>query len=96
MAADLLDRAWDLSPRVAVRPETFGALLYHFGTRRLSFLKDPQLLAVVQGLATAPDARSACAAAGVGEESLPSFGRALETLARTDMLTERRTLGEHE
>lgn len=36
-----LDAAWDLHPQVAVRPERFGALLYHFGTRRLSFLKDP-------------------------------------------------------
>ncbi len=89
-AADPLDRAWDISPRVAVRPEAFGALLYHFGTRRLSFLKDPQLLTVVQGLAAAPDARTACSAAGVGEERLASFGRALETLVRTDMLTERR------
>ncbi len=88
-AVDPLDRAWDISPRVAVRPEAFGALLYHFGTRRLSFLKDPQLLAVVRGLAAAPDARTACGAAGVSEERLPVFGRALQTLARTDMLTER-------
>ncbi|MEU9347776.1 mycofactocin biosynthesis chaperone MftB, partial [Streptomyces sp. NPDC048278] len=28
-----LDRAWDLHPQVSVRPEPFGALLYHFGTR---------------------------------------------------------------
>jgi putative mycofactocin binding protein MftB len=34
----VLDRAWALAPQVSVRPEQFGALLYHFGTRRLSFL----------------------------------------------------------
>ena len=50
-----LDRRYALAPQVAVRPEPFGALLYHFGTRRLSFLKDPRLLAVVQGLADAAD-----------------------------------------
>ena len=39
-----LDRAWGLDDRVAVRPEPFGALLYHFGTRRLSFLKNATVL----------------------------------------------------
>jgi mycofactocin biosynthesis protein MftB len=42
-----LDLAWCLSERVAVRPKSFGALLYHFGTRRLSFLKDTVVLAVL-------------------------------------------------
>lgn len=41
-----LDRAWRLHERVALRPETFGAPAYHFGTRRLSFLKDPTLARV--------------------------------------------------
>ncbi len=41
-------------PQVSVRPEPFGALLYHFGTRKLSFLKDRTLLTVVQSLASAP------------------------------------------
>jgi len=31
-----LHRAYALSPAVAVRPEPFGALVYHFGNRRLS------------------------------------------------------------
>lgn len=88
MAFDL-DAAWGLSPQVAVRPERFGALLYHFGTRRLSFLKDPQLLAVVQRLDAEPTARAACGAVGVSEDDVPAFGRALATLASTDMLQER-------
>ena len=41
------DTPWRLSPQVSVRPEPFGALLYHFGTRKLSFLKDRTLLAIV-------------------------------------------------
>ena len=45
-----LDRPWQLHPQVSVRPERFGALLYHFGTRRLSFLKSPALLTVVSSL----------------------------------------------
>ncbi|HLI37499.1 MAG TPA: mycofactocin biosynthesis chaperone MftB, partial [Streptosporangiaceae bacterium] len=34
-----VDKPWRLNERVAVRPEPFGALMYHFGTRKLSFLK---------------------------------------------------------
>ncbi|HEY0398283.1 MAG TPA: mycofactocin biosynthesis chaperone MftB [Acidimicrobiia bacterium] len=85
----VLDRAWDLDPQVSVRPEPFGALLYHFGTRRLSFLKDRRLLAVVQGLGEAPTARAACAGAGIGPDELPTYERALARLADTDMLRER-------
>jgi mycofactocin biosynthesis protein MftB len=86
-----LDRRYVLHPQVAVRPEPFGALLYHFGTRRLSFLKDPRLLAAVRGLDSAPSARAACTAAGVGPAELPAFAKALGTLADTDMLSEAAT-----
>ena len=41
-STDLLDRAWRIAPQVALRPEPFGALVYHFGTRRLTFLKSRQ------------------------------------------------------
>ncbi len=84
-----LDRPWGLHPQVSVRPEPFGALLYHFGTRKLSFLKDRVLLDVVNGLAEAPSARDACTAAGVAPADLPRFGAALETLERSSMLVER-------
>ena len=87
--AELLDRAWDVNPRVSVRPEPFGALLYHFGTRRLSFLKDRRLLDVVRALPDSADAREACARAGIGAADLPSYARALSTLVSTDMLQER-------
>src|SRR4029078_8413543 len=51
---------WRLPPQVAVRPEPFGALLYHFGTRKLSFLKNRTIVAVVNSLADHPDVLSAC------------------------------------
>lgn len=85
----LLDRAWEVHPQVSVRPESFGALLYHFGTRRLSFLKDRRLLDVVRGLGAAASAREACLAAGLAETDLPRYEQALETLVRTDMLRAR-------
>ena len=81
-----LDVAWRLAPQVQVRPERFGALLYHFGTRLLSFLKSPALLAVVRGLATQPSARAACRAADVPDAQLPSYRRALGTLAAAQMI----------
>ncbi|MEU6539062.1 mycofactocin biosynthesis chaperone MftB [Streptomyces sp. NPDC047000] len=84
-----LDRAWDLHPQVSVRPEPFGALLYHFGTRKLSFLKDRKLLTVVQGLADAPTARAACLAAGLEDAELPRYGRALSVLVRSSMVVGR-------
>jgi putative mycofactocin binding protein MftB len=84
-----LDAGWRLHPQVAVRPERFGALLYHFGTRRLSFLKRPALLTVLQSLDGAATARAACAAAGVGEADLPAYRAALATLATSTMIVPR-------
>ncbi|MGE5694773.1 MAG: mycofactocin biosynthesis chaperone MftB [Candidatus Sericytochromatia bacterium] len=79
-------RPWRLHPQVAVRPEPFGALLYHFGTRKLSFLKDRTILAIVQSLDEHPDARAACRAAGVGEGAERPYLHALEVLVSSDML----------
>jgi putative mycofactocin binding protein MftB len=75
-----------MDERVSVRPERFGALLYHFGTRRLSFLKSPVLLDVVQALAEQPSARAACAQAGVSAAELPKYRAALAALAASQML----------
>ncbi|MFZ1995046.1 MAG: mycofactocin biosynthesis chaperone MftB [Solirubrobacteraceae bacterium] len=84
-----IDRPWRLDSQVAIRPERFGALAYHFGTRRLSFLKSRKLLAVVQALAEQPSGREACRCAGVSEAELPVYTRALQTLAESGMVTER-------
>jgi mycofactocin biosynthesis protein MftB len=86
-AQDVLDRPWRLDERVALRPERFGALLYHFGTRRLSFLKDPTVLAVVQSLADHPTARAACLAAGIRADELPAYAKALAVLAEGQMIS---------
>jgi len=84
-----LDAAWRLHPQVSVRPERFGALLYHFGTRRLSFLKSQALFTVVSSLDDQPSARAACAAAGVSHAELPSYASALSTLAAGSMILNR-------
>ncbi len=89
MTAFDLDHAWQVHPQVSMRPEPFGALLYHFGTRRLSFLKNQRVLAVVRSLSDHPSARAACHASGVTEAELPAYERALAALADSTMISER-------
>ncbi len=82
-------RPWALHPQVTLRPEPFGALAYHFGTRRLSFLKSATLVAVVERLADEPTARDACTAVGVDPDSLATYEQALATLAASGMICRR-------
>jgi putative mycofactocin binding protein MftB len=84
-----MDRAWMLHPQVALRPEPFGALAYHFGTRRLSFLKSRALLSVVQQLEAHPTGRAACEAADIAEAEMPLYEAALARLASSGMICER-------
>lgn len=44
------DEHYRLSPRVGLRPEPFGALAYHYDTRRLVFLKSVDLVELVRSL----------------------------------------------
>jgi putative mycofactocin binding protein MftB len=81
-----LESAWRLHRQVALRPEPFGALAYHFGNRRLSFLKTRKLVDVVCALEAQPSALDACQAAGVSEEELPSYRVALDRLAGSGMV----------
>src|SRR6185437_13352012 len=83
-----LDHAWRVDPRVSMRPEPFGALLYHFGTRRLSFLKNQTVLAAARSRADHPSARAPCLASAVAEAALPVYPRALTDLACTQIITE--------
>ena len=84
-----LDAPWQLAAQVSLRSEAFGALLYHFGTRQLSFLKSPALVAIVNALGTQPSARAACAAAGVPAGDTVQYARALATLAASRMICQR-------
>jgi putative mycofactocin binding protein MftB len=77
---------WRQARSVALRPEPFGALVYSFGTRKLSFLKSKQLVAVVQALAEHPSALAALEASGVSEAQRPAYVKALADLARSQMI----------
>ena len=81
-----LDDPWAVSPRVAVRPEPFGALLYHFGTRKLSFLKNLVVVELVQSLADHPSADAAMEAAGIADSDRAMYLQALTALAESGML----------
>lgn len=86
------DAPFRCSPSVAVRPEPFGALVYHFGTRRLSFLKTPELVEVVSGLERHPSVHAAIEAAGVDEAQRPAYLRALAGLAANGTIEERQEM----
>lgn len=77
---------WRLHPRVALRPEPFGALAYHYGNRRLNFLRSPDLVRLVEDLGNHPSIDDALAASGIDPKRWPSFTKALQSLAASDFL----------
>ncbi|QUH01803.1 mycofactocin biosynthesis chaperone MftB [Saccharopolyspora erythraea] len=77
-------RTYRLNPQVALRPEPFGALAYHFGNRRLSFLKVPELVDLVRRLGEYPSVEDALVT--VPESRRASFRSALASLAATEMI----------
>jgi putative mycofactocin binding protein MftB len=84
-----LDGAYVVDDRVAIRPEPFGALCYHYGNRRLTFLRSKDVLAVVESLGSQPTVADALRAAGVDERRWPTFVRALSQLESSELLHER-------
>jgi putative mycofactocin binding protein MftB len=85
----LLDRALELHPQVALRPEPFGALAYHYGNRRLVFLQHEDMVSLARVLAdheTLADALEACA---IDRRRWPSFTKAVESLMKSEIIRER-------
>lgn len=82
-------RPYALAASVSLRPERFGALLYDFGTRRLSFLKSPLLVSVVRELAHQPDVTAALATAGVPAAEHDRYLRALAGLSEAGTIRPR-------
>lgn len=81
-----LEEAYDLDPQVAIRPEPFGALAYHYGTRRLVFLRSPDMVRVVESLGDAPTVADALRRCDVATQRWPSFQSALDQLANSDVI----------
>ena len=84
-----LRRGYRLNPAATLRPEPFGALAYHFGNRRLSFLKSRQLVTVVRLLESHDSAADALDAAGVPVGQWGRYTAALAALADSEVIDER-------
>jgi putative mycofactocin binding protein MftB len=85
----LLDRALSLHPQVALRPEPFGALAYHYDTRRLVFLTHPDVVRVVEALSEHASVADTMTACQIAPERWASFERALSSLVESEMLHDR-------
>jgi len=83
----------EIHPQDAVRPEAFGALAYHYGNRRLIFLKHPDVVTVVQALHDHPDVQTTLSACGVAQDRWPSFIAALTSLETSEVVREREITG---
>jgi putative mycofactocin binding protein MftB len=84
-----LDRPYRLNPSVALRPEPFGALAYHFGNRRLTFLKTPQLVSAIRLLEKHETVADALSAAGVPAREHVRYAAALAALADSEVIDAR-------
>jgi len=75
-----------LSGRVGLRPEPFGALAYHYDTRRLVFLKANALVDLVRALEHHASPRAAIDALIADPARRPSFLTALASLAESGVV----------
>jgi mycofactocin biosynthesis protein MftB len=89
----LLDTALELDPQVALRPEPFGALAYHYGNRRLVFMKHTDVVAVARQLASHATLSATLQACGIAESRWPSFAKAFASLNESEIVRERPITG---
>jgi putative mycofactocin binding protein MftB len=76
---------WCVSTEVSLRDETFGAMAYHHGNRRLVFLKSPELLELVRSLGQFDSADLAIDAI-VAPDQHSRYVRALSSLATSEIV----------
>ena len=81
-----LQSSCELHPQVALRPEQFGALAYHYGNRKLIFLKHPDVVSVVKTMSDHETLERALQANEVDPSRWPSFVSALDSLAASDII----------
>ncbi len=77
---------YELHPQVAIRPERFGALAYHFGNRKLTFLKALPLVQLVERLGDFDSVDEALIAAGISQKQRPQYVRTLGALADSEVI----------
>jgi putative mycofactocin binding protein MftB len=80
------ERRYGLHARVALRPEPFGALAYHYGNRRLTFLKSRELVELVRDLDRHDSVSGALDAHDVAEPRRRAYLSALATLESSEVI----------
>ena len=87
----LIDTAtpYELHPQVALRPEPFGALAYHYGNRRLTFVRAGELVDLLKALADHESVEAALAASDVAPTRWPAFRKAQASLEQSEVIRAR-------
>jgi putative mycofactocin binding protein MftB len=85
----VLGRTLALHPQVALRPEPFGALAYHYDTRRLVLVKHPDLVRVLHALADHTTVAETLVACDIASARHEAFAAAIASLLDSEMLHDR-------
>jgi mycofactocin biosynthesis protein MftB len=88
-ATSFVDRPLELHPRAALRREPFGALVYHYDTRRLVFLRHPDVVRLVESLADNASLRATLTACDIAESRWPRFEMAIASLIESEIVRDR-------
>jgi len=83
---------YELHPKVALRPEPFGAMAYHYGNRRLNFLRHHDLVTVVKALPHHRSVDDTLTEVGIDPKRHASFINALSKLAASEFLIPRQPI----
>ncbi len=89
MLEQQLQKALELHPHVALRPEPFGALAYHYGNRRLVFLKHVDIVRVAKALGDHPSLQATLVACEIAPNRWQNFANAFESLQSSEVVRER-------
>ena len=79
-------QGYRLHANVALRPEPFGALAYHYGNRKLVFLKSPRMVALVTSLTDFASVDEAMAPLKLSIRARANYLGALASLEQSDMI----------
>ena len=80
---------YELHPQVALRPEPFGALAYHYGNRRLTFVRADELVTLLNARGEHESVDAALAASDVTPSRWPAFRNALARHEQAEVIRAR-------
>jgi putative mycofactocin binding protein MftB len=85
----LTERSLELHPQVALRPEPFGALAYHYDTRRLVFVKHPDMVRLLRSLADYDTLGEALDGCEIAATRRSTFERSISQLIESGIVCDR-------